>query len=90
MGMTAWSDEHIQILRKMVAAGKPSHEIAQAVGRTPSTVRSYLRNNKDKLELTPPDIRGRNRWNEKQFDKLWRGSVPYLHWAMTKKWGSNS
>jgi IS30 family transposase len=86
MGREAWSDEDVKTLRKMVAKGETSTAIAEAVGRNPSTVRQYIRNNARKLGLHLPPIRGRGEKNMASFDREWYGSVPYLHWSITKPW----
>lgn len=91
MGMTAWSDEHIEIMRRMLADGCSSTEIGKAVDRKPSSVRAYIARNKTILDLTLPDIKGRTskgmpRYDATKFEKEWSGSVPYLHWSITKPW----
>jgi len=86
MSRATWSEQDITTLRRMLADGKTSVEIGEAVNRNPTTVRQFIRNNADKLSLTVPMIKGRYRYNPKQFDKEWYGSVPYGHWAITKPW----
>ena len=88
MGMTTWPDEDITILRKMLAEGKPSHEIGAVLGRKPSAVRRFVNYNKDRLRLVKPMIQGRGRFNQSQFDKDWYGVVPFGHWSITKPWGT--
>lgn len=90
MGRYSWSDEDIKTLRSMVAKGETSVSIAEAVGRNPSTVRQYIRNNAKKLELQLPAIRGRGQKNLAGFDRLWYGAVPFGHWAMTKPWSKSA
>ena len=87
MGMTAWPDEDIAKLRRMLAEGKPSHEIAEALGRKPSSVRRYVNYNKHRMNLVVPVIQGRGDVVDmKEFNKKWQGSVPFGHWALTKPW----
>lgn len=90
MGREAWSDEDIKTLRTMVSKGETSVRIAEAVGRTPSTVRQYVRNNARKLELKLPPIRGRGLKNCADFDRRWYGAVPFGHWAITKPWSKGN
>ena len=86
MGRPTWSEQDLMTLRRMLADGKTSAEIGEAVGRTDTTVRQFVRNNAEKLELDLPLIQGRCRYNPKQFDKDWYGSVPFGHWIITKPW----
>lgn len=86
MSRAAWSDEDVKTLRRMVSKGETSTAIAEAVGRNPSTVRQYIRNNARKLNLHLPAIRGRGERTMASFDREWYGSVPYLHWSITKAW----
>lgn len=91
MGMTAWSEEHITIMRKMLAEGKSSADIGKAIGRKASSVRAYVNRNKQLLKLSCGEIRGRPkhgmpRYDETEFEKQWSGCVPYLHWSITKPW----
>ena len=88
MGRYAWPDEDVKVLRQMLAEGKPSHEIAEVLGRKAPSVRKYVNNNQEKLNLTVPTIRGRGRFDGTQFDKEWYGVVPFGHWAITKPWRS--
>jgi len=95
MGMTAWSDKHIDIMRRMVAEGRSSTEIGKAVGRKPTTVRAYIKRNRAILNLTVANIQGRTaydmpRYDATKFEKEWSGAVPYLHWSITKPWKSNA
>lgn len=86
MPRPTWNEQDLMILRRMLADKKTSVEIGEAVNRNPTTVRQFIRNNADSLGLDIPMIRGRYRYNPKSFEKQWLGSVPYLHWAMTKPW----
>jgi hypothetical protein len=87
MSRSAWNEKDLETLRRMLAEGATSTEIGEAVGRNPATVRQYIRNNAHKLELLLPAIRGRGEKPVASFDKQWYGSVPYLHWSITKPWG---
>jgi len=86
MPRATWNEQDLLTLRRMLAKGHTSTEIGDAVGRNATTVRQFVRNNADKLELDMPLIQGRYRYNPKQFNKQWKGSVPYLHWSITKPW----
>lgn len=85
-----WTEEQVSTLRTMIAAGKSSREIGLAVGKTSSAVRRVVAIHKENLQLIRPPIRGRprddERFNKTEFDKAWYGSVPYLHWTITKAW----
>ena len=90
MGRESWSEEDLKKLRSMVARGETSVTIAEAVGRTPSTVRQYIRNNAKKLNLVLPKLRGRGFKNMGDFDRQWYGSVPFGHWTITKAWSKSA
>ena len=84
-----WTEEQICTLRRMVAQGATSKQISEAIGKKPAAVRKVIGKRKDDLELTLPPIRGRNptpRPTTTDFEKQWYGSVPYLHWSITKPW----
>ena len=87
MSRPTWSPQDLTTLRRMLADGKTSVEIGKVVNRKSTTVRQFIRNNVEKLELDLPMINGRYRYNPKKFDQQWLGSVPFGHWAMTKPWG---
>ena len=86
MSRPTWNEQDLMTLRRMLASGKTSVEIGEAVNRNSTTVRQFIRNNAEKLELDVPMIRGRYRYNPKSFEKQWLGSVPFGHWAITKAW----
>ena len=85
-----WTNEQVSTLRTMIAAGKSSREIGLAVGKKPSAVRRVISLHKENLQLIKPVIQGRSRegerFNATEFEKAWYGSVPYLHWTITKAW----
>lgn len=87
MAMTPWPDEHITILRRMLAEGKPSHVIAEKLGRKASSVRRYVSYNKDRMGFVMGNVQGRGeRVDMMEFERDWKGPVPYLHWSITKPW----
>jgi len=90
MGVRRWSQEQIDTLVEMSLAGYEHVDIGKAIDKNPSAIRNYLMHNRKKLGIPPRKVRVRtNSARSKQgseFDKEWFGSVPYLHWSITKAW----
>jgi hypothetical protein len=89
MGGFAWDAEEIKVLRKMWKDGHSSMAIGDVLGKKPSSVRQYVKNNREDLGLSPrkrTDVMPYK--NVSEFDKQWYGSVPFCHWSITKPWGT--
>ena len=86
MARPTWDEKDVLTLRRMLLQGKTSTEIGNTLHKSAATVRQYISNNKTKLEdvLIHRATQGGRPY--KSFDKEWQGSVPYLHWSMTKPW----
>jgi transposase len=89
--MGTWTDLDIGIMRKMLKDGKSSTEIGKVLDKSPTTVRSYVQRKKSDLNLIAGSIQGRSQkpedlYDEEVFEKEWAGSIPHLHWAITKSW----
>lgn len=88
MSSRPWSDKDIATLCKLWKQGVTTKNIAIEVNRKPEAVRQYVYLNKKKLGLT-----GRSQQEtqifrvETEFDREYRGAVPFGHWSITKPWG---
>ena len=86
MARPTWSEKDVLTLRRMLLDGKTSPEIGKALNKSAATVRQWMSNNRTSIEdvlMERPRNGGRFYCS---FEKQWKGSVPYLHWSITKPW----
>lgn len=82
-----WSDKDVATLCKLWREGVTTKNIAIAVNRNPETVRQYVYNHKKRLGLIGRSQEETNVYRaETEFDREYRGPVPFGHWAITKPW----
>lgn len=89
-GKIQWSPQQVELLKKLWEEGLTSADIGQKVGKNAASVRSYVRRNRKALKLKQRseahNLHLQPRGN-KDFERLWSGSVPRGHWMITKAWG---
>ena len=85
-----WTETELNELKNMWNKGKTIREIAEKLKRTPNSVKMCMYRHKEMLNLINKHKGGRPRKQDKpvsKFEKQYYGSVPYLHWTITKSWG---
>lgn len=82
-GAHTWSDEEISIVRRLRRQGAQITDIGEAIGRKPHCVSDWLRRYAKDYNIPAKE---KPRVNLAQFEREWYGSVPYLHWTITKPW----
>ena len=85
-GGVSWSDKDIKTLIRMRAAGKPIKIIAKAVNRSPSAVSNFVARYGDRFGISVSRQKFHGGKGVKNFNDIYNGSVPYLHWTITKPW----
>lgn len=70
--------------------GTKVEDIAEAFGITKRSVQRHIAANRERLGLNPRKggkVKQSKDGYSTHFDKLWKGSVPFGHWSITKRWG---
>lgn len=78
-GGVSWTPQQIETLKAMRASGEPTKAIAEAIGKTPSATSNFIQRYGDRYGITVD-----RRCSSQQ--GYYNGSVPYLHWIITKPW----
>jgi hypothetical protein len=86
-----WTEDQQQLLVKLWQDDVHADQIGKALGINGTTVRTYVKRNRERLGLTPR----KNHWEKgiprsqyaTGFDRQWHGVIPCGHWMITKKWG---
>jgi hypothetical protein len=89
----AWTEEHQKTLVNLWEADVKADLIGEALGINATTVRTYVKRNRERLGLEPR----KTHWEKDvprsvystSFDKMWHGTIPCGHWMITKKWGQS-
>jgi len=82
--MTAWTEQSIETFKSMYLNGASIKTIAETLNTTHSAVKMYAQRHRSELGLSKR-IKKHDR-PKSPIDKEWYGSVPYLHWTITKAW----
>lgn len=77
-GGVSWTPEQIETLKAMRASGEPTKAIAKALGKTPSATSNFIQRYGHRYGIAV------DRRSNTQRDNS--GSIPYLHWMITKPW----
>jgi len=93
MASHLWTESEIKVLTDMWKNGFSTKEIAHELGRNKVQVKSFVSRKRSELGLEPRtsynqrlDVEDRKSEYDKWLDRMWKGSVPYLHWSITKPW----
>jgi hypothetical protein len=85
-----WSEDEEETLVEMWQDGYTASEIANALDKYTHQVRMFVSRNRERLNLenrgTALYRQEKRTMSDLEFDKLWKGSVPFGHWATTKPW----
>lgn len=79
-GCVSWTPEQIDIVRDMRASGACNKDIADAVGKSYGATNNFIQRYADRYNIVT------KRRGVKGFESSYNGSVPYLHWSITKPW----
>ena len=85
-----WEQADIDTLVEMYNNGASNREIAKALDKSESSVKSMLSKTRKVLNLPlriPKGRPGQRQTREPSaFDIAWQGKVPFGHWLITKPW----
>lgn len=92
-----WSEEEVQTLITLWNQDVVVPDIADALKKTDSAIRSFITRNRDWLgiEQRPANFKRPKRKAPEErhrltgIDKEWLGCVPFGHWTVTKRWSNN-
>lgn len=84
-GAVAWSDKDIETVRKLRAADVPLKDIGVAVGRSRGAVANFIARYGDRFNIKVKRSNQRGKVFSNTLSS-YNGSVPYLHWTITKPW----
>ena len=82
-GSVGWTEKEIQTLKQMRADKIPMKEIAAVIGKSPSACFNFVQRYGDRFGISVDRKKGTQ--TACTVDN-WHGSVPYLHWTITKSW----
>jgi len=84
-----WPQSDIKQLCELWNEGLSVQQVADHMGRTYGSIKMFLGKYRDELGLEKRQGKkcGKKLSTRPEFDKEWYGSVPYLHWSITKSWG---
>tara|TARA_R110000823_G_scaffold77781_4_gene177389 strand:+ start:396 stop:746 length:351 start_codon:yes stop_codon:yes gene_type:complete len=84
-----WSGRDIDRLKELWVTDKTIAQIGDLMNRTPTSIQSYLKKNREALQLKKRPRGGalRRKRTTVLFDKDWNGAVPFGHWSIIKPWG---
>lgn len=88
-----WTEAQQRLLCEMWENGEHADVIGKALGIRGTTVRTYVKRNRERLGLEPR----KTQWDKdiprsvysSSFDKLWHGVIPCGHWMITKSWSQS-
>lgn len=90
-----WHDSEIQEVIELWKDGVTIFEIANQLDRTEDQVRMWMFRNRDKYGLSPRQnifVKKKQESDSKvsdyesEFEKEWKGPIPFGHWSITKPW----
>lgn len=82
-GNIGWTEKEIATLKEMRSNKRPVKEIAQVLNKSPSACFNCVQRYGDRFGITVDRKKGSQK--ACTIDN-WLGSVPYLHWTITKPW----
>jgi len=92
MASNLWNESEIELLVDLWGKGFTTKQVAHELGRTSAQVRVYVSRHREELNLERRSEYFRVMTPTSsvitEFEKEWQGSVPYLHWSITKPWGA--
>jgi len=82
-----WSKDEQRLLVELWNEDLSTKKIAEGLGKSFSSVKMYIQRHRKELGLDRRLVKkARASSGRPEFDKEWYGSVPYLHWSITKAW----
>lgn len=88
-----WDESEVQTLLELWNDDVVISKIAEELGRTEPQVKMWLRRNRENYGLAPRENEfykrkreAKTSYEDSDFEKLWKGSVPRGHWLITKPW----
>lgn len=79
-----YTEQDVKTLVRMWQDGYTASEIGQTLNKSIASVRQFAHRNRKRLNL---EIReGGKPMSKTTFEQAWQGSVPHLHWTITKPW----
>lgn len=92
-----WTDDDAKTLITLWNKDVVLTEISYTLGKSPSSIRSFIFRNKHWLGIKPRPLNFKGtpkkpleeRLRVTTLDKEWAGSVPFGHWTITKSWNNS-
>lgn len=81
-----WNSEREARLIELWEQDVTAEKIGKELGVTKRSVQRHVAKYRDRLGLQPRFGKFTPGRPPVEFDKQWRGSVPFGHWAITKPW----
>ena len=81
-GQVGWTDTEIEKLRELRNSGVDLKTIGKELNKSPSACSNFIQRYADRYNIKT----NRRGQHDSGFYNTYNGSVPYLHWSITKPW----